>query len=326
MSHKRKQVRKVKKAMKRQVQKAKEKHEKQEKQLPNQEMLLKLMAMMKGGPGSQPMDAATFLKLKEEAVAKEKENNRLLREAKQTEQNAKNDEKEAKGKFTVKQAKAKANAASTQRDHTIETLDAKSKEQGLTQEERLKKERIAELAHQQEMNRVTGNMDATTARIGDLDRRIKHLGMSIDLIQTSPKVKELLKMLQESQERISNTWGELYEGIKKAALTKDETNKLETLIDDISKQEADLLRTKAQIDFEKKQYENEIKSKEQRVDEFHRLKKAINDGKFEVQSLKEKAKVSGYIYDQDEDGNIIETYDKSKEVTPIPPDKDGDYK
>ena len=89
MSHKRKQARKIKKAMKKQVQKAKQKHEKQEKQLPNQEMLLKLMAMMKGGPGGQPMDAATFLKLKEEAYIDECEYQLQITSLEQTVQNLK---------------------------------------------------------------------------------------------------------------------------------------------------------------------------------------------------------------------------------------------
>ena len=45
-SHKRKVQRKIKKTMKRNVDKAKQKQDKQDKPLPNQEMLLKLMALM----------------------------------------------------------------------------------------------------------------------------------------------------------------------------------------------------------------------------------------------------------------------------------------
>ena len=84
MSHKRKQIRKVKKAMKRQVQKAKEKHEKQEKQLPNQDMLLKLMALMGNKPGAQPsMDPAKFLEQQEQKAAREGEIRKMKLQTKQ---------------------------------------------------------------------------------------------------------------------------------------------------------------------------------------------------------------------------------------------------
>ena len=68
VSHKRKTERKIKKNMKKQVQKAKAKRDDTK---PNQdkELMLKLMAMMNGGRGTnQPMDAAPFLKLKEEVT------------------------------------------------------------------------------------------------------------------------------------------------------------------------------------------------------------------------------------------------------------------
>ena len=326
MSHKRKQARKIKKAMKKQVQKAKQKHEKQEKQLPNQEMLLKLMAMMKGGPGGQPMDAATFLKLKEEAAAKQKEDNRLIREAKSVEQNAKADEKNAQSEFKVKQAQGKAATAKKKRDDTIEMLGFRVQAEGLTQEERAKVEQISKLAHEKELNQIKGNMDATTIRIEKLNRAIKNLEGSIDLKQTSDEVRSLVTTLQERQDMVEKTWGELYEALKNNALTKEERDKLSSLVDDIASQNKELIAAKQKIDFEKKQYLEEIETKNQRVEDFHKLEKDVRDGNIELQLLKEKARTAAYIYDRDEDGNIIETYDKSEEVIPIVPDEDETYK
>ena len=70
--------------MKRQVQKAKEKHEKQEKQLPNQDMLLKLMALMGNKPGAQPsMDPAKFLEQQEQKAAREGEIRKMKLQEKQ---------------------------------------------------------------------------------------------------------------------------------------------------------------------------------------------------------------------------------------------------
>ena len=326
MSHKRKQIRKVKKAMKKQVQKAKQKQENKEKTLPNQEMLLKLMAMMKGGPGGGPLDAATFLKLKEEAAAKQKEDNRLIREAKSVEQNAKADEKNAQSEFKVKQAQGRATTAKKKRDDTIEMLGFRVQAEGLTQEERAKVEQISKLAHEKELNQIKGNMDATTIRIEKLNRAIKNLESSIDLKQTSDEVRGLVTMLEERQTMIEKTWGELYEALKGNALTKEERDKLSSLVDDISAQNKELIVAKQKIDFERKQYQEEIETKNQLVEDFHKLKKDVRDSKVEVQLLKEKARTAGYIYERDEDGNIIETYDKSKEVTPVIPDEDETYK
>ena len=78
-SHKRKVQRKIKKTMKRNVDRAKQKQEKQDKPLPNQEMLLKLMALMGNKPGAQPsMDPAKFLEQQEQKATRDNEIRKLL--------------------------------------------------------------------------------------------------------------------------------------------------------------------------------------------------------------------------------------------------------
>ena len=111
MSHKRKQVRKIKKAMKRQVQRAKEKHEKQEKQLPNQDMLLKLMALMGNKPGAQPsMDPAKFLEQQEQKAERDAE----IRKMKLQEKQVKSDNAAANQQHKVDVAKMALNDAQRQ--------------------------------------------------------------------------------------------------------------------------------------------------------------------------------------------------------------------
>ena len=75
-SHKRKQIRKIKKNMKKQVQHIKQKQQQQQQQQqlsPNQEMMMKLMALMSNKVGGQSsMDPATFLNSRETAAEKAK--------------------------------------------------------------------------------------------------------------------------------------------------------------------------------------------------------------------------------------------------------------
>ena len=82
MVSKRKQNRKVKREIRRKVRQ--NKAQTQQPAVPkDQDMMLKLMAMLKGGGNGQPMDPATFLRAREEVVAKTNENARLKREAKE---------------------------------------------------------------------------------------------------------------------------------------------------------------------------------------------------------------------------------------------------
>ena len=84
MVSKRKQNRKVKREVRRRVMQKKAQNQPQAAVPKDQEMMLKLMAMLKGGGGGngQSMDPGTFLRLKEEAMAKSNENARLIRESK----------------------------------------------------------------------------------------------------------------------------------------------------------------------------------------------------------------------------------------------------
>ena len=322
-SHKRKVQRKVKKTMKRNVDKAKAK---QQNNKPNddKELLLKLMAMMRGSHGNQSMDPATFLKLKEEQVAKDKEDARLIRDAKTTEANAKRDIKNAKGEFKVKQAQADAETASAQREHTIKQLDAKRTEEGLTNEEKVKQQRITELKHQQAMNRVTGNMDATGVKINDLDRQIKMLESSIDIVQSSDEVKALILTLHERQERIRKNWNEIYDGLSKHALTKDEADKLKALVDDMTKQEPELIETIARIKWENDQLQNTIKTDNELRDKYLSDVKEMDDLRNKQKALRAEADNAGYIYNLDSNGNPIEVFDKSLLRTLVKPEDNKD--
>ena len=79
MPHKRKQIRKLKKTLAAKAAKRKQDQATtSSKQLPNQDMLLKLMAMFGNKPGAQPsMDPAKFLEQQEKKAERDNEIRRL---------------------------------------------------------------------------------------------------------------------------------------------------------------------------------------------------------------------------------------------------------
>lgn len=330
MPSKKKIARKVKREVKRKVQRVKAQQQQQQQNnkntLNDKDMMLKLMAMMGGRGGQQAMDPATLLNLREEKAKKEQEDIRLKRDAKAAEQQYKEEAKQAKNEYEKKMAEMKAEMAKQKAEHDKEILALRAQELGLEGEEKLKQQELDQAKHDLKIKQGNINLDAATVRVENLKRNIKSINQSIDLIQPSPEVRALVKMLQDRNEHIATEWSELYDALRTNELTKVERDRLKKLVDDLAEQEYDMIKAKQQIDFELKEYQEAIKQNNERVDKYRDIVKEINDKKYELENAKIREKYSGLLYNMDADGNAIETFDKSKLVEEIEPEDDPKYK
>ena len=330
MPSKRKVARKIKREVKRKVQKAKSQQQQQQQSnknpLNDKDMMLKLMAMMGGARGGQQgMDAATLLNLKEEKAKKEQEDIRLKRDAKAAEQQYKEEAKQAKNEYEKKMAEMKAEMARQKAEHDKEILALRSQELGLEGEEKLKQQELNQAKHDLKIKQSNINLDATTVRVENLNRGIKSINQSIDLIQPSDEVRALVKMLQERNEHIATEWSEIYDALRTNELTKVERDRLKKLVDELAEQEHDMIKAKQQINFELKEYQEAIKQNNERVDNYRDNVKELHDKEYELENAKIQEKYSGLLYNMDADGNAIETFDKSKLVEEIEPEDDPKY-
>ena len=170
MVSKRKQNRKVKREIRRKVRA--NKAQSQQPPIPkDQDMMVKLMAMMKAGGGNgQSMDPATFLRAREEVVAKTNENARLKREAKEKEEQAKNDEKLAQGDFDVRKAQRSAEIAKQHLAQKQDLLKYKGTEQGLDLDQRKIQQEIDDYQHKLELQNIGVSIDAKRIEVGNFKR------------------------------------------------------------------------------------------------------------------------------------------------------------
>ena len=191
MVSKRKQNRKVKREVRRRVMQKKAQNQPQAAVPKDQEMMLKLMAMLKGGGGGngQSMDPGTFLRLKEEAMAKSNENARLIRESKLKKQQNESDQKAAEQEFQVKQARAKADDASRDLVHQQMMMKLKGRAQGLDDNLRDINREIQESQQKIELNNQTASLDAKRIELQKLQRELDGIKKTLDYNNASLEVR-----------------------------------------------------------------------------------------------------------------------------------------
>ena len=231
MSHKRKQIRKVKKAMKRQVQKAKEKHEKQEKQLPNQDMLLKLMALMGNKPGAQPsMDPAKFLEQQEQKAAREGEIRKMKLQTKQV----KSDNAAANEQYKVDVARVDLEDTKRKAENEQELLTIEKQIKGVQGGIRNLNMQIDQTKHEMNKNTRYGNLEAEKAKRDNLKRDLKTLKSSINYLAKDLKPDEMT-VFTNTTSKIEHCINAL-NGLEKALTQKKDVSRKRQLVENLAEE------------------------------------------------------------------------------------------
>ena len=225
MVSKRKQNRKVKREIMRKVRQ--NKAQTQQPAVPkDQDMMLKLMAMLKGGGNGQPMDPATFLRAREEVVAKTNENARLKREAKEKEEQAKNDEKLAQGDFDVRKAQRSAEIAKQHLAQKQDLLKYKGTEQGLDLDQRKIQQEIDDYQHKLELQNIGGSIDAKRIEVGNLKKKLEKIQNSLDMKTDSQEIRDSINRAVAHINRMMNQMNVIFENVDKKQVQKIELQAL----------------------------------------------------------------------------------------------------
>ena len=311
MSHKRKQARKIKKAMKKQVQKAKQKHEKQEKQLPNQEMLLKLMAMMKGAPGGQPsMDPAKFLEQQEQKATRDAE----IRKMKLQEKQVKSDNAAANQQHKVDIAKMAVDDAQRQAQYNQELLALQEEKAGVRGEIRELNLQKEEAQHRIKMNTEHGDLEAEKANRDALKRELQKLEASINHKVkgfVTPEVMEIFRNANDKFKQYNAAVNDLEATIVLGQNTAKQKKLVEKLADELEAGMGEILDINQRLKFDIKQEQDTIKIGEGRVKRVRDLNKENTELEHKIARKKQEAANAGYIINRDENGKPIQVYDDS---------------
>ena len=311
MSHKRKQARKIKKAMKKQVQKAKERHEKQEKQLPNQEMLLKLMAMMKGAPGAQPsMDPAKFLEQQEQKATRDAE----IRKMKLQEKQVKSDNAAANQQHKVDIAKMAVEDAQRQAQYNQELLALQEEKAGVRGEIRELNLQKEEAQHRIKMNTEHGDLEAEKANRDALKRELQKLVASINHKVkgfVTPEVMEIFRNANDKFKQYNAAVNDLEATIVLGQNTAKQKKLVEKLADELEAGMGEILDINQRLKFDIKQEQDTIKIGEGRVKRVRDINKENTELEHKLARKKQEAANAGYMINRDENGKPIQVYDES---------------
>lgn len=312
MVSKRKQARKIKREVKRRVMRGRAQNKAQNSSIPKeQETMLKLMAMLKGGGGTgtgQNMDAATVLKLREEAAAKTNENARLKREAREVEAQAKADEKQAKGEFEVAQERRKAEVAKMQRQHKGEVLKHRGEAQALDGEQRLLDQQLANLNHQLEVNNLLGSIEEKRVAVQKLKRKKNEIINSLDYKTGSPKIRDSITRAVNSIDSTFKEIDVIFDLINKQKARDVELQSLETLINEVKTNLHDLITHQADIKHRTELIKNDIHVKNDYISNYRNIKKDIADQELQLEMLREQQKFADHKPEFEQDGSVKMKY------------------
>ena len=308
MVSKRKQNRKVKREIRRKVRQ--NKAQTQQPAVPkDQDMMLKLMAMLKGGGGNgQSMDPATFLRAREEVVAKTNENARLKREAKEKEEQAKNDEKLAQGDFDVRKAQRSAEIAKQHLAQKQDLLKYKGTEQGLDLDQRKIQQEIDDYQHKLELQNIGGSIDAKRIEVGNLKKKLEKIQNSLDMKTDSQEIRDSINRAVAHINRMIDEMNVIFEHIGKRQVQQIELRALEDLIERVQDEMHNLIKQNVALRNDIGIRQNDIDNKRSLTEEYHKEKKEFGELQNKRKQLIEQQKVADHVPEYDQQGNIKMKY------------------
>ena len=269
------------------------------------EMMLKLMAMLKnGGQNGQNTDPGTFLRLKEEAVAKSNENARLKRDYKIQEQKAKEQEKREKENFELKQQQVKTENAQQSLLHKQQMNQLRLDEQGLTDEYRKIQNEINEGKHQIALNTQAGNIEQMKTDIEKLARERDQIKKSIDFLQPSQEIRHTLNAIYKRMSDSLADFNKLYDVMKKSEITQQELEHMKHLHDSMLKDSFEIMRLNQEVDQSIRQAESNIQDLQKRTDQYNQEQQELDRKKIELRRLEAQIPYASMVAERNRDGTI----------------------
>ena len=319
MVSKRKQNRKVKREIRRKVIQKKAANQQQSAVPKDQDMMLKIMAMLKGGGGNgQPMDTSTFLRLKEEATEKSNENARLIREAKLKKQQSESDKKAAEQEYQVKQAKAKADDAARDLAHQQAMMKLKGTAQGLDDNLRDINREIQESQHMIELNNQNASLDAKRLEIEKLQRELERIKKTLDYKTASQETRENITNALDNVQKLFAQISVVFDNIDKKQATESELNAVDSLVAEIQPNMQALIAQNEILKHETQIIQDDIKTKYDLTATYRQEKKDLIETQNRMDHLKEQRKYADHVPEYDQDGNVKMKYREAlrKEIKP----------
>ena len=311
--------------MKRQVQKAKEKHEKQEKQLPNQDMLLKLMALMGNKPGAQPsMDPAKFLEQQEQKAAREGEIRKMKLQTKQV----KSDNAAANEQYKVDVARVDLEDTKRKAENEQELLTIEKQIKGVQGGIRNLNMQIDQAKHEMNKNTRYGNLEAEKAKRDNLKRDLKTLKSSINYLVKDLKPDEMT-VFTNTTSKIEHCINAL-NGLEKALTQKKDVSRkqqlVEKLADELETGLSEILDINQRLKFDIEQEEDTIKIGNDRIKRMRDMNKEKNELEHKLAITTKAAESAGYVINRDENGKPIKVYDEKLLRPLVKPEDDETVK
>ena len=310
MVSKRKQNRKVKREIRRKVIQKKAANQQQSAVPKDQEMMLKIMAMLKGGGGGngQPMDTSTFLRLKEEATAKSNENARLIREAKLKKQQSESDKKAAEQEYQVKQAKARAEDAARDLAHQQSMMKLKGTAQGLDDNLRDINREIQESQHMIELNNQNASLDAKRLEIEKLQRELERIKKTLDYKTASQETREIIANSLSHVRKLFDQINVVFDNIDKKQATESELSAVDSLVAEIHPKMKELIAQNEILNHETQIIQDDIKTKHDLTATYRQEKKDLIETQNRMKHLTEQRKHADHVPEYDQDGNVKMKY------------------
>ena len=309
MVSKRKQNRKVKREIRRKVIQKKAANQQQSAVPKDQDMMLKIMAMLKGGGGNgQPMDTSTFLRLKEEATEKSNENARLIREAKLKKQQSESDKKAAEQEYQVKQAKARAEDAARDLAHQQSMMKLKGTAQGLDDNLRDINREIQESQHMIELNNQNASLDAKRAEVDKLKLELERIKKRLDYKTASPEIRENITNALDNVQKLFAQISVVFDNIDKKQATESELKAVDSLVAEIQPNMQALIAQNEILNHERQIIQDDIKTKYDLTATYRQEKKDLIETQNRMKHLTEQRKHADHVPEYDQDGNVKMKY------------------
>ena len=313
MPSKRKQARKVKRIIKRKVQSQRINEQKQQQNIDQQQMLLKLLATAGMGTGNRTtgMDTTQFLNNREAASILANENARKKRESKLREQQAKLEENKAKNEFEVKVQKQKTEDAERQAKHNKDILDLKEKQQGISGSVAEMQRKIKDAMNRMGVNKEQLDMEAEQHKLQELTRIYDELRTNINYKKMPADLKKLYVTTGEHMDRFRRYINDFNELLKQEEVNEQEYKQMEELSKSYYEAEGSLIQLIQATEFKLGQMKDSTARIKGNVENYMKLQDKLEDLKHQLKLATAENESAGLVYDRDENGNIIKTYDEN---------------
>ena len=317
MPHKRKQIRKLKKTLAAKAAKRKQATTSNDakqpsKQLPNQDMLLKLMAMFGNKPGAQPsMDPAKFLEQQEKKAERDNE----IRRLKLQERQVKSDNAAANQQHNLDLARLGLQDAERKAKNEQELLTIEKERKGIQGGIKSLNMQIAQARHKIKMNTKNGDLEADRAKRDELKRSLKEIKSNINYLIGDALTADEMAVFRHMASKIEDGINAL-NGLEKALRDKKDVSRKHQLInklaDELETGLSDLLDINQRLKFDIKQEEDTIDIANDRIKTYNELKKENTKLEHERRVKKRAADIAGVISNRDlKTGKPIPVYNES---------------